>query len=91
MNFQRGTVVRTKAGHDKGSFFAVIRIEKDMAYIADGNVRKLSSPKPKKLIHLAFTRTVLDEQTMNDDRKLSDALRRFNEGVGVIRGGNCFV
>lgn len=91
MNFQRGTVVRTKAGHDKGSFFAVIRLEKDRAYLADGQTRKIASPKPKKLIHLAFTRTVLDEQTMNDDSKLSDALRPFNEGVGVIRGGNDIV
>ena len=81
MNFKRGTVVRTKAGHDKGSFFAVIRIEKDMAYIADGNVRKLSSPKPKKLIHLAFTRTVLDEQTMNDDTKIRLELAPFDQRV----------
>ncbi len=79
MRFQRGTVVASKAGHDKGSFFAVVRVENDMAYIADGKGRSISEPKRKKLIHLAFTDTVLDEQVMNDDSKLSEAIDRFNK------------
>lgn len=81
MNFQRGTVVRAKAGHDKGSFYAVVSVEGDSAMITDGGRRNLSCPKRKKLIHLAFTRTVLSEQTMNDDSKISHALRPFEEKV----------
>ena len=81
MNFQRGTVVRAKAGHDKGSFYAVISVEGDSALITDGDRRNLSRPKCKKLIHLAFTRTVLSEQTMNDDSQISQALRHFEEKV----------
>lgn len=84
MIFQRGTVVASKAGHDKGSFFAVVRTENDIAFIADGRTRPLERPKRKKMIHLAFTRTVLSEQTMNDDSKLSEALVAFNKkGTGI--------
>ncbi len=79
MRFRRGTVAASKAGHDKGSFFAVVRIEDDLAYIADGKGRRLSDPKRKKLIHLAFTDTVLSEQIMNDDSKLSEAIDSFNK------------
>ena len=77
MNFFRGTVVCSKAGHDKGSFFAVLRTDGDIAFIADGKTRKISSAKKKKLIHLAFTRTVLDEQELNDDSRLSEARSMF--------------
>lgn len=91
MNFVAGSVVRSKAGHDKGSFYAVLSVDEDMALIADGYDRPVSRPKRKKLIHLAFTRTVLSEQILNDDSKLSEALAPFNEGVRAFRGGNSIV
>ena len=81
MNFQRGTVVRSKAGHDKGSFYAVTAVEGDMALIADGVKHTVKAPKRKKLIHLAFTKTVLSEQTMNNDSKIQSALEPFNRAV----------
>ena len=81
MGFQRGTVVRSKAGHDKGSFFAVLSHDGDTALIADGKTRTLSSPKRKKLKHLAFTNTVLSEQTMNDDTKIRLELAPFDQRV----------
>ncbi len=84
MNLRRGTVVASKAGHDKGSFFVVVRIENDFVYIADGRGRKLSCPKRKNIIHLAYTNTVLGEQEMNDDSKLSEALDPFNRKTGVF-------
>ena len=81
MNFQRGTVVRSKAGHDKGSFYAVIKVENDSALLTDGDKRSISSPKRKKLLHLAYTRTVLGEQIMNDDSKIRQELLSFNSKV----------
>ena len=86
MNFIRGTVVCSKAGHDKGSFFAVIAVDNDIALIADGKTRSVSAPKRKKLIHLAFTRTVLSEHELIDDSRLSEALGGFNRSSGSIAG-----
>lgn len=81
MGYERGTVVRSKAGHDKGSFFAVVAVENDMALVADGTKRTAAKPKCKKLLHLAFTNTVLNEQTMNDDSQIRQALKPFNQKV----------
>ena len=81
MNYHSGTVVRSKAGHDKGSFYAVTAVEGDMALIADGVKHTVKAPKRKKLIHLAFTKTVLSEQTMNNDNKIQKELAPFNERV----------
>ena len=56
------------------------------ALIADGVSRAISAPKRKKLIHLAFTHTVLPERTISDDSKLREALKPFNEKVRGIPG-----
>ena len=47
-----GSVVRSLAGHDKGDYFIVLRIDGDYAYLADGKLRKTESPKKKKLKHI---------------------------------------
>ena len=47
-----GSVVRSKAGRDKGDLFIVLRTEDNYAYIANGILRKVERPKKKKLMHL---------------------------------------
>lgn len=47
-----GSVVRSLAGHDKGDYFIVLSVVGDCAYIADGKLRKVESPKRKKLKHI---------------------------------------
>lgn len=48
-----GRVVISKAGRDAGGEFVIISVESDQyVLIADGRLRKVSSPKKKKVIHL---------------------------------------
>lgn len=47
-----GSVVRSKAGRDKGSYFMVLAREGEYAYLANGELRKVDCPKKKKLKHL---------------------------------------
>ncbi|MDR0992439.1 MAG: KOW domain-containing RNA-binding protein [Ruminococcus sp.] len=65
-----GTVVYSLAGHDKGSAFAVTKLEGDFAYIADGAQRKLENPKKKRIKHLQFTNTSLDMTKVITDKEL---------------------
>lgn len=51
-NIERGSLVESLAGHDKGKAFVVIATEGDYAFICDGEGRKLESPKRKKIKHL---------------------------------------
>ncbi len=55
----RGSVVYSLLGHDSGRFYAVIRLEGEYAWIADGKVRKVDAPKKKKLKHLYSTGEVI--------------------------------
>ncbi|MBQ3413137.1 MAG: KOW domain-containing RNA-binding protein [Oscillospiraceae bacterium] len=77
MEIKRGTVVRSKAGHDKGLFLAVLDVDGRFALTADGKTRTIVSPKRKNLIHLAPTATVLSEGEMESDSSLRKALKRF--------------
>lgn len=60
--FSVGSVVMSKAGHDEGGLFVVIKVcDSDYVLIADGKVRTLDKPKRKKIKHLKLIGTVLEE------------------------------
>ncbi|MGI6005169.1 MAG: RNA-binding protein [Christensenellales bacterium] len=51
--FQIGRVVESRAGRDKGRLLVVIAVlDDDYVHIADGDLRKVASPKRKKRKHL---------------------------------------
>ena len=77
MEVQRGQVVRSLAGHDKGGFLAVVPVAPPFAFVCDGKRRPLERPKRKKLFHLAPTATVLPEEALRTNRQIRSALRRF--------------
>lgn len=59
---QIGQVVKSKAGRDKGRVFIIYKIiDKDHVYVVDGDLRRLDSPKKKKLKHLEVYNKVLAE------------------------------
>ena len=55
-----GQIVKSKAGRDKDRFFVVLEIN-DESYLTlvDGDLRKLSKPKRKKVKHIMVTNTVI--------------------------------
>lgn len=79
MEYKRGQIVSSKAGHDKGCFFAIVADEMPFAYICDGKRRPLEKPKKKKYIHLSKTNYFLDEEEMKTNRSLRRALSRFSK------------
>lgn len=88
MEFIRGMIVRSNAGHDKGSFFVIIHIENNLALIADGKYRPLSKPKKKKLIHLSKTNTVVPQERLNQDSDIRCELKLFIRAAGSSKGGD---
>lgn len=57
-----GQVVKSRAGRDKGRIFLVYGVvDEQYVYIVDGDLRRLDSPKKKKIKHLIVFNTVLPE------------------------------
>lgn len=54
-DFEKGQIVSSKAGRDKEHFYMVIDYVKPYLYLADGDKKRLESPKKKKNIHVQPT------------------------------------
>lgn len=68
-----GQIVHSKAGRDKDRYFIIVGVVNDeYVLLADGDMRKISSPKKKKLKHL-----VLHDNYAEDIRSM------LNENIAV--------
>jgi len=72
---QVGQFVKSRAGRDKGNVYIVYRIVDDRYVdVIDGDRRKLSNPKKKKVIHLVkigdfdqtFQHELMHQERLND-------------------------
>lgn len=72
MDISRGSLVYSRAGRDKGTLFLVIAAENGFVYLTDGDTRRVSKPKKKKLKHINKTNTVLEL----DFENISDSMVR---------------
>ena len=81
-----GSVVYSNAGRDEGRYYMVYEILDDtFVTIVDGNLRKMSKPKKKKLKHLKNYGDVLENiaEKLKEGKKVYDAeifsaLRKYN-------------
>lgn len=74
-------LVKSTAGHDKGSWYAAVRQDETGVYIADGRRRKLAAPKRKNPKHLEITRKRITLGGLTD-KQLRKALWEYNFGAG---------
>ncbi len=62
MPISEGNVVISKKGRDKHRVFVVLYIvDAEYAFIADGDLRKISRPKKKKSLHLSTIPVILED------------------------------
>lgn len=78
MEFKEGMVVFSKAGHDAGRYYMVVKCDGSYCWIADGCRRKADSPKRKNPLHLAATNHMIDREEVTSDRKLRRILAQWN-------------
>ena len=84
-----GQIVKSKAGHDKGCVFFVVRVlDDEFVLIADGDRRKYDSPKKKKVKHLQPYNRVnetIAEKLRSGQRIENIDLQRELEKSGAIQ------
>jgi ribosomal protein L14E/L6E/L27E len=83
-----GQIVHSKAGRDKDKYFIVVGIIDDSyVLIADGDLRKINSPKKKKVKHLVFHDMFSEDirSGLNENRKVTDSdLRKSLQSMGLL-------
>lgn len=85
MKLEKGTVVYSLAGHDKGDFQVVVDFDDKYAKVCDGKYRPLERPKKKKLIHIKVTNTVLSEDSLKTNKSIRVSLKPFMDAVKNIK------
>ncbi len=74
---ERGQLVRSLRGHDKGELLVITDIAENKVLLCDGKSRKLEKPKAKNVKHVAMTGITLDEDSMATNRKLRKILNKI--------------
>ena len=64
-----GTLAFSKAGHDKGELYLILKTESADVYLVDGEKRKLDNPKKKNKKHIqpVFKISDLPENPLTDE------------------------
>ena len=78
MQFVKGMIVRSKAGHDKGRFYVVYQTTDRTVFLTDAD---RTSSKKKNPLHLAPTKTVLSEEQLSSDNEIQKILAVFDSRV----------
>lgn len=77
MSFEKGQVVISRAGRDKGYPLIVLEEKDGAVFVADGKERPLSRPKSKNPKHLSPTSIIIDGADTETDSKIRKALKQF--------------
>lgn len=75
LGYEKGQIVKSMAGRDKGQFFIVMDIEEDYLLLVDGKNRRIENPKKKKMKHIQITSQVVQEMAdkLNTGDKVTNA------------------
>ena len=79
---EKGQVVMSKAGHDKGDLLLAVGLKGDRILVCDGRQRKLEKPKEKNPKHLVFTSAVLSPEEYSSNHRLRKTLFHLSETKG---------
>ena len=79
MDISKSDIVISAAGRDEGRLFYVLKVEGNYAFLTDGKMRKVETPKRKKLKHIRFVArsdTKVACKIRQDEPLLNSELRR---------------
>ena len=73
----RGQIVCSIAGRDKGSFLVVIEEREDTLLLCDGKARPLQRPKLKNKKHVLITQDCIAQDRLSGNKSLRRALNFY--------------
>ena len=85
MNLEKGQLVKSIAGHDKGEYFLIYEvIDDDYVKIVNGKTRRLEKPKLKKIKHLKKLNKISDIIETIDQRDLQSQNKKITRQISDL-------
>ena len=78
---ERGNVIRSLAGRDKGRLLAVMQASGKLADVCDGKERPVDRPNSKNIRHVESVGVSLSENETATNRALKKAIARLNAEI----------
>ena len=78
---EKGTVVKSLAGRDKGKLLAIVKSDENRVLVCDGKERPVDRPKSKNIRHVEYVGASIKEDETATDRKLKKALARLDAEI----------
>ena len=81
--YEVGMLARSKAGHDKGHVYIIMKEEAAYVYLVDGCLRPIEKPKKKKKKHV---QVILEKHEMSgiDNVGIKRVFKLFDKETGRI-------
>ena len=79
LEYEFGSIVKSIAGHDKGEYFVILKLESEYVYLMDGIGRTLEKPKKKNIKHVQyinFTDVNLVKKNANHELIINEEVKR---------------
>ena len=78
---EKGAVVKSLAGRDKGKLLAVMQSDENRVFVCDGKERPTDRPKSKNIRHVELVGASVSEAELATNRALKKALARLNAEI----------
>jgi hypothetical protein len=79
-----GLYAESRAGHDKGDFYIIIREEAECVWVADGKSKTIAKPKRKNKKHLQIMKAYINEELRaklkGDEAVTNEEIKRALKG-----------
>jgi Ribosomal protein L14E/L6E/L27E len=79
LEYEFGSLVISKAGHDKGKLFVILKSDSEYVYLMDGIDRTLEKPKKKKIKHVQgihYRDKNLADKNAKQDKIINEDIKR---------------
>lgn len=63
-----GMLASSKAGHDKGDIYVIMKEETEYVYLVDGRLRTFEKPKKKNKKHIQIIKTTIETSLLEKIR-----------------------
>ena len=78
---EKGNVVRSSAGRDKGRLLVIMQVSGKLVTVCDGKERPVDRPKSKNIRHVEYVGASIKEDETATNRKLRKALARLDAEI----------
>jgi len=78
---EKGAVVKSLAGRDKGKLLAVMQSDENRVLVCDGKERPVDRPKSKNIRHVETVNASVSEAEMATNRALKKAIARLSAEI----------